>query len=154
VSYAEGTSVSSTRTLEQIKRMLMTVGATDIATAERTGQAAIVFTLADRRIRFVLPLPPLEQYQTIVVRGRKRARSSSQALQAWEQGCREKWRALFACIKAKLVSAQSGIESVEQAFLANVVTSGGRTVWEEVKANAGYLAQAKVLPAGDSIHGE
>lgn len=150
MSYAEGTKVSAMRTLEQIKRMLIEAKATDIATAERSGQAAIVFVLCDRRIRFVLPLPPMEKFAFIVVRGRRRARGQGAMLQAWEQACREKWRALHACIKAKLVSAASGIESVEQAFLANVVTSSGKTVWEDVVAMSanGYL-EAKALPPGE-----
>lgn len=151
MSYAEGTKVSAMRTLEQIKRILLEVGAKELQTAERAGMAAIQFDLAERRIRFVLPLPPLENYAYVTVRGRRRARTSHQALQAWEQGCRERWRALLACIKAKLVSAQSGIETVEEAFLANVVTSTGRTVWENYRSEPDRLIPPKgsafILPA-------
>ena len=153
MGYAARTEVSSTRSLEQIKRLLLSVGAKEIQTAERSEAAAIQFELTDRRVRFVLPLPRLDEFGTVKIGNRRRSRTSSQALTAWEQATRAKWRALLACIKAKLVSAQSGIETVEEAFLANIVTSDGSTVWQDVvrKSADGYLSPPKgsqlTLPA-------
>src|SRR5438309_2332897 len=122
VAYAANTEVSSSRSLEQIKRLLLSKGAQDLETAERVGTAAIQFVLADRKIRFVLRLPKLDEFKYSRAGGRARTRAESAQHAAWEQACRSRWRALLACIKAKLISAESGIESLEEAFLANVVT--------------------------------
>jgi hypothetical protein len=45
---------------------------------------------------------------------------------------RQKWRALLLCIKAKLESVASGIESFEEAFLAHVVLPNGQTVADHI----------------------
>ena len=155
--YAARTEVSSTRSLEQIKRLLVGVGAKDIQTAESSSAAAIQFELADRRVRFVLPLPSMQEYQVVKTGPRtQRQRTSSQTMAAWETVTRAKWRALLACIKAKLLSAQSGIETVEEAFLANIVTQDGSTVWQDVvkRSADGYLSAPQhashlTLPAGE-----
>ncbi len=41
-------------------------------------------------------------------------------------------RALLLVIKAKLESVESGIETLEQAFLAHVVMANGQTVYERI----------------------
>lgn len=146
--YAQGTAVSTMRSLEQIKRLLAEAKATEVATAEGMGKAMISFVLADRRIKFTLTMPALSAFAQHVVRGRRQNRTPAQALMAWEQAHREQWRALYATIKAKLISAASGIETLEQAFLANVVTSTGETVWQHVSTNKGFLTPP-ALPAGD-----
>jgi hypothetical protein len=154
--YAKDTKVSSTRSLEQIKRLLMSVGAKEIQTAERSTGAAIQFQLQDRVIRFMMPLGRMEEFGTMTVRGRRKARTAQQTLQAWEQDSRRRWRALHAVIKGKLLSAQSGIETVEESFLANIVTNEGTTVWQDVirKSAEGYLdasghGYGLALPAGE-----
>ncbi len=54
-------------------------------------------------------------------------------MNAWEQACRSRWRALFLCIKAKLESIESGIETFEDAFLAHIQMPDGHTVAEHVR---------------------
>ena len=58
---------------------------------------------------------------------------------AWEQACRQRWRALSLSIKAKLESVESGIEEFESVFMAQVVTPNGKTLEEEVRP---VIAQA------------
>ena len=53
-------------------------------------------------------------------------------LAAWEQALRTRWRALLLCIKAKLESVESGIETFDTAFMAQIVLPDGRTVEERV----------------------
>jgi hypothetical protein len=43
---------------------------------------------------------------------------------------RARWRAIFLVVKAKLVAVDSGISSLEEEFLANVVMKNGQTVGE------------------------
>lgn len=50
--------------------------------------------------------------------------------QAQEQ--RRIWRCLELTIKSKLTAAEAGIETFQQAFLANIVIAGGQTVGDVV----------------------
>jgi hypothetical protein len=56
-----------------------------------------------------------------------------------EREQRQRWRALNLVVKAKLESIESGLETFEQAFLANVVLPDGSTVGEFI---AGDLEEA------------
>jgi hypothetical protein len=53
-------------------------------------------------------------------------------LEAWEQACRSRWRALLLCIKAKLEACAVGITTFDSEFLAHIVTGDGRTVAERI----------------------
>jgi hypothetical protein len=86
--------------------------------------------MRERYIRFVLPLP--EQAEFRKTPSGRRDRNDSDTLKAWEQGCRQRWRALALTIKAKLESVESGIEEFESAFMAQVVMPNGRTIAEQV----------------------
>lgn len=59
-------------------------------------------------------------------------RSRDAASEAWVQACRERWRQLHLCIKAKLESIAGDIETFDEAFLAHVVMPDGQTVGEAV----------------------
>ena len=48
---------------------------------------------------------------------------------------RQRARALLLVIKAKLESIDSGVETFEQAFLANIVMSDGATVYDRVRSD-------------------
>jgi hypothetical protein len=80
------------------------------------GRAIIVFEAHERRVRFDLQVPTAEKD------GQQR---------------RQRWRALLLCIKAKLESVESKIESFEEAFLAHVVMPDGVTVGTHTKGMIG-----------------
>lgn len=109
MSFAEKTKVPVEQSRTEIERTLQRYGATRFAYFTETGKAIVVFEAKDRRLRFDLPVPAGE--------GEKD-----------KQSCRQKWRALLLCIKAKLESVTSGIETFEEAFLAHVVMPDGLTV--------------------------
>lgn len=128
--YAQGTYVTSARSRQEIESMLERRGASRIFSATEDTKAIIGFVLEDRLVRFDLKLPSLQEkrfWETPSGKPREGAGAEDQARRAWEQECRELWRALTLSIKAKLVSVESGVESFEQAFLAHVVTSDGKT---------------------------
>jgi hypothetical protein len=58
-----------------------------------------------------------------------------------EQAVRQRWRALALVIKAKLEAFESGIETFEQAFLANILLPDGQTVgqWMVPQVEQAYL---------------
>lgn len=131
--FAEGTEVSVERSKGEIEALISKAGALEFASGTRPGQAMIQFKLRERVIRFTLPLPSKDdkKFQKC---GRYNSlqRTEDQVHKVWEQACREKWRALFLSIKAKLCSVECGIETFDSAFMAQVVMPNGRTLEELV----------------------
>ena len=92
--------------------------------------AVIGFSLANRQIRFVLPLPDKQEQKFWFTPERRTKRSEKQAYEAWEQACRSRWRALYLIIKAKLEAVESGISTIEREFFYDIVLPDGKTVGE------------------------
>lgn len=109
MAYAEHTPVPVDKTRLEIERTLVRYGAKRFAYFTEQGRAIIVFEAHERRLRFDLPVPEGEDRK-------------AQQLQ------RSRWRALLLCIKAKLESVESEIETFETAFLAHIVMPDGLTV--------------------------
>ena len=144
--YAAGTEVSSDRSRSEIERTLRRYGATAFAYAWEGSNAQIAFKLADRQIRFRLPLPaPQSREFTLTPTGRER--SAPAAEDAYEQAVRQRWRALALVIKAKLEAVEAGISTVEDEFMAHIALPDGRTVgdWLGPQLTAVYAQQA--MPA-------
>lgn len=125
--YASKTSVNSERSKAEIERTLARYGATEFIYGTREGQSVVGFRMNNRIVRFTLPLPTREQFQT-THRGRKRRETAINP--HLEQAIRQRWRALALAIKAKLEAVDSGITEFEQEFLAHFVLPDGRTVGE------------------------
>lgn len=135
MAYAEKTSVSVEKTESEIKSTLRRYGATSFASFEEVGRAMLAFEMNGRRIIFRLPLPDRNstQFTRYVRRSIPYSRTTTEAEKLWEQACRSRWRALFLCIKAKLESIESGIETFDDAFLAHIQMPDGRSVGDHVK---------------------
>jgi hypothetical protein len=131
MKYAEQTQVPVDRSKSEIERLVQKYGATEFAHGWRSERAMIQFKMRDRYVRFVLPLPVLGDF-TKTATGRTRRAGTGAVTSAWEQACRQRWRALALCIKAKLESVESGIEEFEGAFMAQVVMPDGKTISETV----------------------
>lgn len=129
--YAAGTDVPVDRSKVEIERTLTRFGADSFGYATKGGTAVIVFEIEGRQVRFTLPLPDRASAEfNRTAQGRPRQAAAAE--KAWEQACRERWRALAAVIKAKLVAVEAGISTVEQEFLAWVALPDGTTVGESV----------------------
>lgn len=129
--YAEGTTVSIESSQAEIARLIIRYGARRFASGfdEDERLAVIQFEAHDRRVMFRLHMPnPANREFTHNARGQ--ARTQTQRDNAYQAECRRLWRSLVMVIKAKLESVESGIETFEQAFMANVVLPGGMTVGE------------------------
>jgi hypothetical protein len=108
MSYAERTQVPYDKSIRDIVAMVKKAGALKVGQMEEEDRVTIIFSLADRQIKFRV---------------------------GWEkspQSQRQRVRALLLVIKAKLESVASGVETFEQAFLANIVLADGKTVHERV----------------------
>lgn len=126
--FAQDTTVSVERSKGEIERILTRYGATEFASGWKSERAMMQFRMNERVIRFVLPLPKKEDFRSTP--SGRRTRNENATLLAWEQGCRQRWRALLLSIKAKLESAESGIEEFETAFMGQIVMPDGRTMAE------------------------
>lgn len=112
--YASDTKVPVVQTRAEIEAVLTKFGATSFAYAMQPDRAVVMFEYDTRRVRFDLPLPAGNDTKAAKVQ-------------------RERWRALFLAIKAKLVSVHASIETFEEAFLAHVVLADGSKVGDAVR---------------------
>lgn len=135
--FAEGTSVSVEKSRAEIEKLITRYGAQSTAFMNAPGRALIVFEAKERRIMFELPLPDkAEKRFTHGKVGRSsyvQARKPEAATAAWEQACRQSWRALALVIKAKLEAVEAGITSFEDEFMAHIVMPDGQTVATHIK---------------------
>lgn len=130
MAYAEKTSVSVSKTKADIEDLIQKEGAGQFVSGYKENMAVIGFSLANRQIRFVLPLPDKQEQKFWFTPERRTKRSEKQAYEAWEQACRSRWRALYLIIKAKLEAVESGISTIEREFLYDIVLPDGKTVGE------------------------
>lgn len=130
MAYAEKTSVSVSKTKADIEDLIQKAGAGQFVSGYKENMAVIGFSLANRQIRFVLPLPDKQEQKFWFTPERRTKRSEKQAYEEWEQACRSRWRALYLIIKAKLEAVDSGISTIEREFFYDIVLPDGKTVGE------------------------
>lgn len=143
MAYAESTSVPVDRSRAEIERLLTKYGATDFGYIQRGDGAHLMFRANDRNVMFRVGYPKAGE------RRPRNSRTSAEVLR--EREIRRRWRALGLVIKAKLESVASGIEVFEDAFLAQIVLPGGKTVGDEVRGNIATAYEqnggVRLLPA-------
>lgn len=122
--FAADTSVSTDRSIAEIRTIVRRFGATEFAQIESDDRAAIAFTMKGRRIRFALEMPNPKDRAFTHTEAKRQARTAAGAREAWEQACRSRWRALTLVIKAKLEAVEVGIVMFEDEFLANTILPG------------------------------
>jgi hypothetical protein len=136
--YAEGTSVSVEKSRAEIEATLNRYGADAFAYASDGPSVKIAFRMKDKHFRFALTLPAKTEHRfTHHSRG---LRTTDAALAAWEQACRQKWRALALVIKAKLEAVEAKISTLEDEFLAHLVLPSGETMgdWARPQVEQAY----------------
>jgi len=156
--YAAQTEVSSSRSRDEIERTLVRYGADQFIYGWQDDAALVGFRMADRQVKFILPLPSKDEHRfTHHARG---MRTPDAAFKEWEQAVRQRWRALLLVIKAKLEAVDSGISEFEDEFMANIVLPDGKTVsaWMRPQIGEAYRlgampAMLPMLPAPDSADG-
>lgn len=118
--YAATTEVSVGKSKAAIEDLLRTHGAVEFASGWTATHDKLQFKLHDQLIRFTLPRPDRNDRKfTRDRRGYPRSTSSAQAF--FDQADRQRWRALYLVIRAKLEAIQAGIAIYEAEFLAFIV---------------------------------
>lgn len=130
--FAQNTTVSVSKSRAEIEDLLTRHGADTFAIASEPSRAIVMFRLKDRAIRFTVPLPARDADEFKRTPKRRQWRSPEEVHKAWEQACRSRWRALLLVIKAKLEAIELGVSTMEQEFLAFMVTGSGLTIGESL----------------------
>ncbi|OYW47628.1 MAG: hypothetical protein B7X92_10360 [Novosphingobium sp. 17-62-9] len=143
--FAQNTSVSVGSSKAEIERIVERYGASQFLSGWTEGHAVIGFYMADRQVKFILPLPSRDEKRfTHHSRG---VRTPEAAAKEWEQACRQRWRALALVIKAKLEAVESGISVFDDEFMANIVMPNQRTVSQEVRPLIANAYATRIMPA-------
>lgn len=130
--YAKDTTVSTSNSLNEIDRIVERWGASQFLYAKDEKQVTVMFTMNNRRIKLSVPLPCKDDNAFKKIRGGSLV-TNEFSPDKYDQAVRQRYRALVLCIKAKLESVDSGIETFEDAFLAHIVLPDGGTVGQVLK---------------------
>ncbi len=147
MTYAEGTTVSVSKSRVEIEDTLRKYKASSIGVMLDPGMARVGFKIDRWAVLFKMPLPTDED--TKKLRDRNGWSLSDSGRKRWleQEECR-RWRCLLLTIKAKLVSVENRVETFEEAFLAHLVLPGtGETVGDQTLP-ALRAGRQLMLPAG------
>lgn len=159
MKYAAETTVSVAQSKAEIEATLSRYGATGFCSGWSGELAVIMFEMEGRRIKFTLPLPDKMSFAKGTKYSKPYTRTPEEVMKAWEQACRQRWRALALAVKAKLEMVDTGISSFEEEFLAHIVLPDGGTVgdWMRPQIDEAYKSgkmppllpsPQKMLPMG------
>ena len=144
--YAESTSVSSEASRAEIERTIIRYGADKFGYGWHGSAAVVSFEANCRQVRFVLPLPDKDAEQFNRTPAGRYRKSQDERLKAWEQACRQRWRALALAIKAKLEAVECGITEFEEEFLAHIVMPNGQTVGDYIIPQVAIAYDKREMP--------
>ena len=145
-AYAADTSVSVERSRAEIEKTLARYGADSFGYFTEANRAVVAFRMSDRQIRFILSMPDKELRECTHTPAKGERRRADGARIAWEQACRQRWRALALVIKAKLEAVTAGITTVEDEFLAHTVLPDGTTFGQWAKPQLDQAYQLGHMP--------
>ena len=145
--YAETTSVPVSKSKTEIEEIILKYGASHFVSGYKGNKAAIGFTINNRQIRFIIDLPEKTERRFLYTQERGIRRSDDAAAKEWEQACRQKWRALYLVIKAKLEAVDSGISCFEDEFMANIVLPDGSLVGNYMRPQIAKAYETGNMPA-------
>jgi hypothetical protein len=134
----------------KIERILTRYNASGFAYGWSGNDAMVGFTVGNRMIRLVVPLPDRNSREFTHTPERHMRRTAKQAQEAYEQAIRQRWRALVLYVKATLEAVEAGIITFEDAFLAYTALPGGSTVgqWMQPQITEAYRSgtMPRLLP--------
>lgn len=131
--YAAKTDVPVGRTRQAIEDLLAKAKCAQfvIGSDSESHKAMVQFRFNNRIVRFTISLPDTSDTKyTHVNQWRRRALAQVTKLVA--QAERQRWRALFLVIKAKLEAVESGITTFEEEFLAHIVLPDDSVVSDHI----------------------
>jgi hypothetical protein len=154
-AYAARTTVTPEKSRAELERILSRYGANAFGYGYEDGRAVVTFRAHGRIVRFVVVVPPIEEFRYTsgaLWDASARSRSGAQQREAQAQAERQRWRALVLVVKAKLEAVEAGITSFEEEFLAHILLPDATTVgdWIGPQLEAVYDTgqMPSLLPGG------
>ena len=144
--YAENTEVTAERSRSEIIRTLDRYGADAFSYGWEPDKAGVRFRMKGKLVQMILPLPSRDSQEFRFTPSRGLERSEKDALTAWEQACRQRWRALSLVIKARLEAVATGISTFEEEFLAFLVLPDNQTVGQYLLPQVERAYETGVMP--------
>jgi hypothetical protein len=123
--YASQTTVSPEKSRAEIEQILSRYGADAFGYGYEERRAVVQFRAHERQIRFVIETPERDEFKKTPT---GQWRYDDQIDRAWQQGIRQRWRALALVIKAKLEAVEAGVTSFEEEFMPFILLPNGQTV--------------------------
>lgn len=147
--YAAKTEVPAEKSRMEIEATLKRYGADQFIYGWEESRAVLGFRAHGRQVKFALPLPAKTEQRFTHYKdghGNQRPRSPTSALEAWEQGCRQAWRALALVIKAKLEAVAAQITCFEDEFLAHILLPDGQQVGQWLRPQIAIAYAGGTMP--------
>lgn len=119
--YAEKTTVAPEKSRAEIEQTLIRYGADKFTYGYEAARIYVAFQMDKRVVKIILPMPTREDEEYQVTWQQKEAACQRK----FDQAIRQRWRALFIVVKAKLESVESGIETFDEAFMPHIVIPSG-----------------------------
>lgn len=144
--YASETEVSVERSRQQVEQLLRARKVEGYHTGWDANRDIIEFLWKGKQIRFVLKRPALSDFK---VNPAGYYRNERQQQHAFEQADRQRWRALYLVIRAKIEAVEAELAIFEEEFLAFIVVPGrNQTVGEILlpRLAAGEFNLERALP--------
>lgn len=137
--FASETTVPVEKSRAEIESLVTKYGASEFQSGWKAGEARIGFRIRNIDVRFILPIPDKTEKRFTHKKDRygfEKPMPEAQRQKAWEQECRQRWRALALVVKAKLEAVECGISTIEQEFLAFIVLPNDMSMMDWLKEEA------------------
>ena len=126
MTFASDTNVSINRTREEIIRTLEHYGADGFGFMTEGDRSAIYFRIEGIRVNLHVSMPDYAEFSMMPKRNARRTEEAQR--RAYDQACRQRWRALLLIIKAKLEAIEGGITTLQEEFLPHIMLPSGDRV--------------------------
>jgi hypothetical protein len=144
--YAENTTVSVDKSIDQIEYTLAQYGADSFGYKKTPDFAAIEFLINGLTVQIGIPMPKRDDRRFTHTPERGTRRDERAALKAWATACRSQWRKLLLLIKAKMEAIEEGITTIEKEFLADIQIPGKGSVGQYLLDHVEELNLPALLP--------
>lgn len=134
--FMETTKIRAEQTIAEITQLLVSHGATKIASSYEAGRvSAVMFEMMieGKPTPFKLPCRDEAVFQTLQSRRNPGYRRRSEQLDL-ERAPRVAWRQLLRWTQAQIALIETGMVKLEEVFLPYLYLGGGRTLFEKVQA--------------------
>lgn len=125
--FAERTSVPVSQSIAEIERTVKRYGGNQFVFGVAEEQAVVGFAKEGRQVRFHVPF------------GETKA-------SVYAQRQRQRMRSLLLVIKARLEAVESGVETFEDSFMANIVMPSGKLLGQEVRQGIAQAYETGEMP--------